>query len=72
MKPVKVARAPPNSASRIARMHAIGADQHIAAHALAVFEQQCHAVGVLFEVDAARADTHRVGRAFGQCLAPAR
>ena len=51
-----------------ARMHAIGADQRIAADALAVFEQQCHAVGVLFEVDAARADTHRIGRAFGQCL----
>ena len=51
-----------------ARMHAIGADQRIAVHALAALQQQRHAVGILLEADAARADPHRAGRAFGQRL----
>ena len=67
MKPVNVARAPPNNCSRI-RECTPSAPISTSPDAFAVFKQQRHAIRVLFEADAARADTHRIGRAFGQRL----
>ena len=68
MKPVKVARAPPNSDSRMRECTPSAPISTSPCTRSPSSSSSDHAVGVLFEVDAARADTHRIGRAFGQRL----
>ena len=49
-------------------MHAIGADQRVAAYGFTILQLQRHTGGVLFEPYATRADMHCTGGALSERL----